>query len=391
LRLDEAPPSHPDRGCTDVPTSIEAAPTPVARTRTDGWALAAGLAGAAVSGLIALLAIRDRAGADFGAHIALTKRGLSGGSFPGDVLFYWLEAVMAGFRPVDRRLYAGLIAMLAVAGGVKAYLTARLIESRVGAVLALLCLFAFGLPFGPDYPAFIPPNVWHNSTTALLMPLAIGLFLASLAYLHEPRPALLWLMLLLLVLNILAKPSFALCWLVVFPIAVLVAKEKLLGPAVVTGAGGALLLAQYVYVYVAERGNPYGDGSGVRFAPLHTWSFYAPNLAWSFVASYAFPITALVLGGAAVRRDGAVRFATALAAVGLLWFALVGETGHQEYHGNFMWQAIVTNYLLFAALVAALLRADVRGWRRLVLLGVFALHLAGGVQYLVWWLTYNAP
>jgi lysylphosphatidylglycerol synthetase-like protein (DUF2156 family) len=112
------------------------------------------------------------------------------------------------------------------------------------------------------------------------------------------------------------------------------------------------------------------------------------------VVSYAFPAVALAFGGETVRGNLAVRYALGLAAVGLAWFVLVGEKGHQEFHGNFMWQAIIANYVLFAALVGAVLvwlRDTAFGWRQWVVLGVFGLHLAGGVHYLAWWLTYNAP
>lgn len=364
-----------------------------------------------ISGLIVLLAIRNRSGADFIAHVALTKAGLNGGWFPGDVLFYWIESVLALFQPHNRRLFAGLVVMLALAGGVKTYLTVRLAETEytrrtgarlplAGALLAAACMFAFGLPIGLRYPQFIPANVWHNSTTALLMPLALGLFMVSIAYLREPARRRLWVMLVLLVVNILAKPSFALCFLVAFPVAVFLRNRRtgplvaLTGPVLLCLAGGVVLIAQYVYIYVAGLGNPLVQSSGIYVAPFHVWSRYSPSIALCLVASYAFPAAALALGGSAVRGRLVVRYALGLAVAGLAWFALMGEKGHQEFHGNFMWQAIVTSYILFAAAVGAVLtwiRETKLGWRQYTVLVIFALHVAGGVQYLAWWLTYNAP
>jgi hypothetical protein len=371
-------------------------------------AVVIGAAAGGISGLIVLLAIRNRAGSDFIAHVALTKAGLNGGWFPGDVLFYWIESVLALFRPHNRRLFAGLVVMLAVAGGVKTYLTVRLAETEyrrrtgarlplAGALLAAACMFAFGLPFGLRYPQFIPANVWHNTTTALLMPLALGLFMVSIAYLREPSRRLLWSMLGLLVVNILAKPSFALCFLVAFPVAVFLRHRRpaaLAGPILVCVAGGVVLFAQYVYIYVAGLGNPLVQSSGVYVAPFHVWSRYTPSIPLCLVASYAFPIAALALGGPAVRGRLTVRYALGLAVAGLAWFALMGEKGHQEFHGNFMWQAIVTSYILFAAVIGAVLtglRTTRFGWRQAIVLAVFGLHVAGGLQYLAWWLTYNAP
>ncbi len=371
-------------------------------------AVVIGAVAGGISGLIILLAIRNRSGADFLAHVALTKAGLNGGWFPGDVLFYWIESVLALFQPHDRRLFAGLVVMLALAGGAKTYLTVRLTETEytrrtgarlplVGALLAAACMFAFALPVGLRYPQFIPANVWHNTTTALLMPLALGLFMVSLEYVREPSRRRLWLMLVLLIVNILAKPSFALCFLVAFPVAVFVRNRRpaaLTGPVLLCLAGGAVLIAQYVYVYVAGLGNPLVQSSGIYVAPFHVWSRYSPSIALCLMVSYAFPAAALALGGPTVRHRLAVRYALGLAVAGLAWYALMGEKGHQEFHGNFMWQAIVTSYILFAAVVGAVLTwipETKLGWRQVVVLAVFALHVAGGVQYLAWWLTYNAP
>jgi hypothetical protein len=290
-----------------------------------------------------------------------------------------------------------------VAGGAKMFLTVRFAKSEflrttgdplplAGAVLASFCFVVYALAIDTRYPAFVPPNVWHNSTTTLLMPLAFGLFWVSLRYLREPQRNQLWAMVALLALNVAAKPSFVLCWLVVFPLAVLLRFrfKAFLGPLLVCAAGAAMLGAQYAYIYVWGRGDPSETASTVKFAPLHVWGHYAPNLPLSAWMSYAFPIVALVLGGKAVRGSLAVRYAGGLAIVGLTWFALVTETGEREFHGNFMWQAIVTNYLLYAVvMVAALpwLRENRFGWRQSVVLAIFLAQVLCGGWFVYHWLT----
>lgn len=382
-----------------------------AGARFDIAPILVGVVAAAVGAVVVGTAIRMGAEADFQVHVALTIAGLEGAPFPGNALFYWLDAGLAGFRPDERRLFGGMTVILALAIGAKMYLTASFVGAQHrtqagrqlpvhGAVLAGLCLFAFGLPIGLRYLAFIPPNVWHNSTTVLLMPLAFGLFWASLTYLRAPSTRLLWLMLVLVVLNVLAKPSFLFCWLVVFPVAVVLRERRasrIAGPALVWGAGAALVAAQYVYIYLIGRGDPSTEDSGVGVAPLHVWSAYTDHPEVGFLAGYAFPIVALMVGGPAVRRGPGVRFASGLAVVGLLWFATLTETGVREFHGNFMWQAIVTNYLLFVTVLSAVLpwlRASRFGWRQVIVLGVFALHIIGGAQFLLHWLgghtTWNA-
>jgi hypothetical protein len=390
-----------------VSTSIEQdTPVTAAPRRLDTSTLAITAVGAFASGLVVVAVLGLGAGSDFKAHVALTKAGLGGAPFPGDFLFYWLEALLAGFQPVQLRLYAALAFLLAVAGGAKMYLTVRFAKTEyartlnerlpvAGAVLAAFCFVVYALAIDTRYPAFVPPNVWHNSTTTLLMPLAFGLYWVSLRYLREPSNRLLWWMVLLLALNVAAKPSFTLCWLVVFPIAVLIrdrAIRALVGPALVCLAGALMLGAQYAYIYLWGRGDPSETASAVRVEPFHVWSHYAHNLAVSVVMSYAFPIVAALLGGRAVRGSLAVQYAAGLALVGLAWFATLTETGAREFHGNFMWQAIVTNYLLYIAVMSAVLpwlKTSRFGWRQLFTLVLFAAQVLCGAWFVYLWLTNN--
>ncbi len=118
----------------------------------------------------------------------------------------------------------------------------------------------------------------------------------------------------------------------------------------------------------------------------------AESIPLSTVGSYAFPVAALALGGAMVRRDAAVRFALGLAVAGLLVFVLFKETGPRQYNANFAWQAIVTNYVLFLAMLAAVarwLRAGRFGWRQSLVLAAFTLHVVAGVHWLFDWLVHG--
>jgi hypothetical protein len=220
------------------------------------------------------------------------------------------------------------------------------------------------------------------------MPFALGLFVVSLKYLRTPSTSLVWAMLALAVLNIAAKPSFMLCWLVVFPIALLLNNREraaTVRATLVCAAGGALLAAQYLYIYVVGRGDSEAESSGVRIDPFHVWSSYSDNIPLALVASYFFPLVALVLGGPAIWGSLAVRFAFGLAAVGLAWYAMVTETGPREFHGNFGWQAIVTNYVLFVAVLGAALpwlRRSRCGLRRIAVSTAFAMHVVAGVAWL---------
>ena len=93
-------------------------------------------------------------------------------------------------------------------------------------VSAMLLLFIFSLPsvyilFGKFYIMSSPPNVWHNSTTIFVMPFVILLFWQSLKQLENYSAKRDLVLFILLVLNILIKPSFIFVYLIysfLFPV-----------------------------------------------------------------------------------------------------------------------------------------------------------------------------
>jgi hypothetical protein len=155
-----------------------------------------------------------------------------------------------------------------------------------------------------------------------------------------------------------------------------------------------MLGAQYVYVYVVDPpGSTLTSSSGVIVAPLAVWKLYTSEIVRSILASYCFPIVAIALGGRAVWRNRAVQYALALALVGLAEYALLAEGGARELEGNLTWQAIVTQYILFLALIAALvpwLRSKRWGLRQTLITLAFAAHVWAGIHFLSHWFATKA-
>lgn len=361
---------------------------------------------------------------DFHSEWIFTRSGMQNWIFPGNFLFYVLNAVFAGFSSnwIDLRL--SLVFVLAVAVGTKVWLSAKYVltendwldsesPSSVPLVIATiasgLCMFAVSFPGPNRYLGQIPANVWHNATTIVLMPFAVGLFWASLLYLRTASTKYLWWSLWLGALNIAAKPSFVMCFVCVFPVAALVHfgwRKETWRAWALTISVGIVLGAQYFYVYVAApSGSRLGTSSGSSIAPFKVWDLFLSYrygelglfvgnahlltaVPIALLRSYAFPLAALVLGGATVRRNRAVQYALALAAVGLAQYAILAESGPAAANGNFTWAAIVTQYILFVALVAAIVSAwRSGGWsiRRGIIALVFFAQVFEGFIYLAHW------
>jgi len=392
-------------------------------------ALLAGFVALVLGGLIILGALKQHLGGDFQSEVILTRQGLHTGVFPGNFLLYALTALLAGFSTNRFIVDLSFAAVLAMAIAAKGWVSARYAiaeDAKTSAshakgrelvlvvAAASLCAVAFSLPGTTGvnyYLGQIPANVWHNGTTILLMPFAVGLFWISLNYLRTPKTKYLWWSLPVAAVGIAAKPSFATCFLAIFPLAALVrykfTKETLRAWYLAAAIGVALAL-QYVYVYVIDpAGSRDGVSTGVQLAPFKVWGFFLSSHAvqatsWpttsflpvavpvAILSSYAFPIVALLLGGRSLRSDRGVQYALALALVGLAEYALLAERGTAFADGNYTWAAIVTQYTLFLATITAFVSTiRVRGWGvgQLVIALVFATNIGAGVFYIIHWFT----
>lgn len=401
------------------------------RRRRDHWkrqirmaALVGGVFAFLISVVIFFGSLSQNLTSDFHSEWIFTRSGMHNGIFPGNFLFYVLNAAFAGFNSNWMDLRLSLVFVLAAAVGTKVWISTKYVLTEnvwlvsespnsvplIAATIASgLCMFAVSLPGPNRYLGQIPANVWHNATTIVLVPLAVGLFWTSLLYLRTASTKYLWWSLWLGALNIAAKPSFVMCFVCVFPLAALLhfgwRKETWRAWALTIGVG-VVLAAQYFYVYVAApSGSRLGTSSGSSIAPFKVWDLFLsyrygePGLfignahlitavPIAIVRSYAFPLAALLLGGAAVRRNRAVQYALALAAVGLAEYAILAESGPAAANGNFTWAAIVTEYILFTALVAAIVSAwRSGGWsiRRGIIALVFLAQVFEGFIYLAHW------
>jgi hypothetical protein len=375
------------------------------RIGADRSALVTGVVAGVVAATIVYAALRQHLASDFDAHVQFTANGLRTGLFPGNLLFYLLNAFFAGFSADWWWLKLSLDFVVGLAVGAKALLTARFLNTEfqgalgaprtavVASMGAAVLALVFCLPSQNHYLGAIPPNVWHNTTTIVLMPFAVGLFWTSLLFLRTGETRYLWYSVPLAALNVAAKPSFILCFLPVFPVVALIrfgwnsTSRRALW---LTAAAAAFLAAQYVYIYAAPPSGGTGAPSSVAIDPLRVWEIYTSQIPRALIASYLFPIAALVLGGATIRHNRGVQYALALAGVGLIEYALLAETGARLPDGNFTWQAIVTQYVLFMALIGALVpwfQSRAWGLRQTLITLALAAHLWAGFNYLDHWFS----
>jgi hypothetical protein len=338
---------------------------------------------------------------------ALVVRGvISTQELPGNFLFYATVALAAAFQQSLWAIHLAMTVVLALAVAAKFGLSAAIALRESPAVaepprkalaiaVALLCV-AFSLPTSEIYVGQLPPNVWHNPTTIFLMPFAVALFWCSAQFLRSGERRWLWAVAGLAAVNVAAKPSFVLVLLVIFPLAALVRFRRSAATLEAWAACAfmALLVGlQYLYIYetdsedrIYEAAGFAGEaGSDVRIDPFHVWGHLADNVPLSLLASTAFPIVALIVYRGRLLAYDLVRYALALMAVALAMFATFSETGVREFHGNFAWQAMVCNYILFLVVlvrVHALWGEEPVTRGRIAVAVAFLAHVVAGVVFL---------
>ena len=142
----------------------------------------------------------------------------------------------------------------------------------------------------------------------------------------------------------------------------------------------------------------YGHGSSSRDISL-LGCFRRINWRWPIMVFY----------GKKVFRHKHFVFALSLSLMGMVIFACFTETGHRQFHCNFIWQAIVTNYLLYMVSIHLFIKSSFtpttqrkvhvlglfkyflehRQYKALLVFSLFLSQCAGGFYYLVRMLVRN--
>lgn len=340
---------------------------------------------------------------DLELHARIVRVGIEEQTLPGNFLFYLTAAIGAGLSTSDVAIKAAMTVVLAGTVSLKYVVSAAIAAWEAPArppptallVAVALLSFAFSLPTSEVYLGQLPPNVWHNSTTIFLMPFALTLFWCSFQYLRDGQRAWLWATVAAGAVNVAAKPSLLFALLPVFPFFALArfgATRKGLEALAATAAMGCFVLLQYLYTFktgsteaVYEAGNFGVSGeSSVSVDLFHVWSYYSSAIPLSVLASFAFPVLAFAVFPRLL-DDWLVRYAVALAATAVVVFAVFTESGVREFHGNFIWQAMVANYILFLViLVRVWPLLDFSGARlRSAVVSVgYAAHVVAGFAFL---------
>lgn len=256
-----------------------------------------------------------------------------------------------------------------------------LIHASVLAMFLCLCqnlIYQFSATMALGY---IPVNTWHNSTTITLMPVALLLFFKSYDFILSKQDSFFskdaLVLMLLTLLSVLIKPSFFFVFVIAFPLFYFLNNnfsKPLMSVIVICAAGmaGMMVIRQYVYT---------GSDSQVVIRPFEAWQTWSHNIPLSLMASIAFPLVVFLMYSRKVIHDKMLQYAWLSFFTGLIIYILLNETGVRAIHGNFSWQTIVCNFILFLSSIIFLLKQKT-DLKLKIALTAFGLHVATGIIFI---------
>lgn len=278
------------------------------------------------------------------------------------------------------------------------------IIAGVALVVALMILTPAAFLHAQDgrfYFGYIGINVWHNPTVIAAKPFALLTFIAILAAFPDhtaldtnPPPRRIFLLAFIVILGAMVKPSFLMCLLpavLILAICRQTVSNKnvkwyyllfgLILPTVIT-------LAWQSWIY-----SRYTGGAHAVFSPLTTMSAMSRHLTPKLILSIFFPLACYLAWWTHARSRTRLNLAWLTFLFGLLFTYLVAET-RRTRHGNFLWGAQLSLFVLFVESVTFMLgrmRSESNGafkWfnasdRAKVCAAILIVHAGFGAAYCV--------
>jgi len=343
-------------------------------------------------------------------HAAFARQMCTGEiPYTGNFLVYLLVNIFSFFSAKVNYTELSLCGLLAFAGVYRFYLAqhkiADVIEKDVNllsnywttAFISLCMLFVFAIPipgyFTDDKYMYIGnyvPNVWHNSTILFLFPFAILLFNLSYqqlqAYNYKRN---LWI-LLLIVLNLVIKPSYFFVFIISYPILLLVRykfKKEFWMSILPLIIGFFFLILEYWIIYKTGKSSG-SENSSVIFMPFYRNPEFADLglLPVTMVFSLLFPLLYSLFNLPFVLKSRLFWYTLLSFIVSVLIFYFISESGPRASHGNFYWQIVISTWFCFFVALLSLLKdfkTTGKTFKNMFLASVFSVHVIIGIIYFV--------
>ncbi len=239
-------------------------------------------------------------------------------------------------------------------------------------------------------------NVWHNSTVIFVMPFAILLYMESVYFLKSEKinAKNIFLILLLILINVLIKPSFLFCFLPAFILIHLIKEKKIISQKnmyviLIVSIALLLIFLEYYFIYLSNHNQflyPKDSKSSIIFKPFHIFQVYSKNIPLDMFVSVVFPLFFIILFFKEIKHHLEAQYSTLMFLFAFLIGVLFVESGARMSHGNLTWQIIIANYIFFMVHTTLFLQIILQhkkpySIKYFLLSGFYLMHFLSGVYY----------
>ena len=334
---------------------------------------------------------------------------VTAGSFPSPPLYYFSLHIFSGFSTSAIFINNTAIVLLSCLLLLKYLFSHRLVKSSLLkeennlsifeiSLLSFLMLFVSPLVYSTTQNYFylgkLASNVWHDTTLIAVMPFVILLFYQSLKFIKNEQISILNVIYILLfsIINLLIKPSFLYAFIPAFSFILLFKygiKHKKFWIGLTTLSFIALIIGiNYYLVYETSLYNEvlkYPKIS-IKVKPFFFFGQFSRNISVDFFLSLVFPILCIVFFEKEVKVNLSLQYVMWLFLFAFIIAILFEEGGSRAGQGNFAWQVILVNYLLFLSFASfAYQKIKELGYndsKSIALIIVFAWHVLSGWVYI---------
>ncbi len=347
---------------------------------------------------------------DYGVHLDEARNFVETGTTERPIptfLFYQSVALLVWLLPINYDT-AGLVVTLGhvvltaalIFVLLRHQVAARLVAMAVTLILMLIMPMNLSSPFDWNalYFGYIPVTPYHNTTLTVLKLYALALgWLVALIFQGRQSRNMLWLVAIVTLLSIAAKPNYVIALLPasgLYALYLLLRGQRQLDWRMLIVFWSAAVIGLGLG-FVQTFLNPSGVLSGgIALDPFAFIARYEPISRWLLVKlllSVLFPLLVYLLHWHAAWRDHRLNMAWLTFFSGAAAFYLLVETGFRAGDGNFFWGAMAASFVLFVASAqfwlmqsAPLRRGQLLriGWRDGLCLAAGILHFVSGI---VWW------
>lgn len=342
---------------------------------------------------------------DINIHCNIILKYLEYGTMPSYPGFYLLTFIFSGFSNEIAILFKSAVIVLSIFLVFK-YICVLLMFKNLknhrinylDILVSLLLLFIHPILLNFNfeknmYLGLIAQNIWHNSTVIVLYPLAILQFIYAIKVFKEYNINNLLILILTISIGLFFKPSFYFC---LAPTIFLFSFYKFKISSLKFWHIQIVLISTFI-IFLIQSFALKSDivvmqtNNNVKFetiiAPFSVWKLASDNkVLISFLLSFAFPITYLLLNIKTAFRKIEINFAIFLNIFSLIIYIFLAETGERFYHGNFIWQCFISNFILFTVVMINYLndinKSKLLNFKNITLLFFFLAHLYSGYIYI---------